>query len=327
MSIKLTNEFLPSVYIDFGEGKLFSNKIAEYFHRFDMWAGNEYMYASNDDGETFYSTEDTPTPIKFPRVAMSISRSTGNNIKVNQTDEVMFYDDGYEVLHEGELIKEIYDVSYPSLLFYEGETLADQMQGGMMCSPALICMPQYASIIHDGQVVSEGEKTIGEGERFNILVEASKHIKHNYNEGVYVVADQRRFIQSSYRMVDNQMKYAPKDDETIDECVFLIGGKECDAIFLTYGSFLKLRTDIVDGKVLFIVENASAYKESEAEVGVSHHLYWENGKVVNAGWDYVNPIERIYATALHGGGADRTFLLSELNKKHWEDGVLVEDWI
>ena len=343
---RLTGAFLPSVHLDFGQGKVFSNKIAESFQEFDF-EGKEYMYASNDDGDTY-----TITDIKCPRSAMGIDAATSNNVKVDISDVAICDRLGIIITHGDNVVIERDDIQYPSPLFYEGETVDNMVYpSSIVYRPALVCMPQYAPISHDGVIINEGVKPLCDGERFTIIVKANKTINNNLarwidgdsngwvkddsfrRSGVLVVADQRRFIQSSYRLTDDEVVYAPEGNTEPSNCLFVVGGKYCDAIFLSTGSILKIRANVNNGDVLFYVENSSVFKELDSVVSVYHRQYFDGVGISKLGNDYGSPIELVYASKIlsdiqtqgNRGRLFMSFMLSDLDKEHWEDGLVVDE--
>lgn len=82
--IKLSGEFQPNVYLDFGQGKIFSNRWAHGYVPFDTmgWkkTDNEkplYVYAENDDGSLYN------TGIECPSTLMCLDPNGNRSIKVD----------------------------------------------------------------------------------------------------------------------------------------------------------------------------------------------------------------------------------------------------
>lgn len=82
--IKLSGEFQPNVYFDFGQGKIFSNRWAHGYVPFDTmgWKKTEgekplYAYAENEDGSVYN------TGIECPSTLMCVDPNGGRNIKVD----------------------------------------------------------------------------------------------------------------------------------------------------------------------------------------------------------------------------------------------------
>ena len=84
----LSGVYQPSVFFDFGEGKLFSNKFAESLRPFPLMSGK------TDNGQPIYSYNDNSgryekTDRICPRCVAGIGNNESNNIKVDMANVVL----------------------------------------------------------------------------------------------------------------------------------------------------------------------------------------------------------------------------------------------
>lgn len=129
--IKLSGEFQPNVYLDFGQGKIFSNRWAHGYVPFDImgWkkTDNEnplYVYAENENGSLYN------TGIECPSTLMCIDPNGERNIKIDIFKGVELIDSNYVVRLEkynqryeylSYIAEDITDEEFDELLKLEGE--------------------------------------------------------------------------------------------------------------------------------------------------------------------------------------------------------------
>lgn len=99
--IKLSGEFQPNVYLDFGQGKIFSNRWAHGYVPFDTmgWkkTTNEkplYVYAENEDGSLYNTGIECPSTLMCidPNGEKSIKVDIFKGIELTGADEILRLD-------------------------------------------------------------------------------------------------------------------------------------------------------------------------------------------------------------------------------------------
>lgn len=311
----LSGSFQPSIFFDFGEGKLFSNKFAESLRPFPLMSGKE-LKNGVVSGQYIYALKNgryEKTDRICPRCIVGLGGNESNNIKVDVTKVVLLKDEGPLFLKDS--VEPEVEVGY---------------------RPSVICMPQYAPITHNGVVYGEADpiKPI-DGELFTVVVEPNYDItydlQNNPNEefirkgSVLLCADKRRFKAEAY----NSYSFVQEE-----EYKFKIGDEYCDFISLGVGSIIKIRSvvDDVDGKeiVCWIVENHKAFTPLPAYLLFDVECYYdeERDEIVDdhtsveyEGIIYANRYIA-EANASNGSFVDMNFVLSDDKTKDWRDRVI-----
>lgn len=270
-NVRLSGEFQPSIFLDFGEGMLSSNKFAESLRPFPLMSGK------TDNGQPIYELKNgryEMTDRICPRCIASIGGNESNNIKVDMGNVVIFEDEG--ILFNRSDVEPMIEVGY---------------------RPSVIAMPQHAPIVHDGVVYGEaGPIAPVDGELFTIVVEPNIDLMYEIDNprntsrdyitklirrsGVLLCADRRRFKAEAY----NSYEYSPEDVE-LDEIKykFRVGDNYCDFISLGVGSIIKMRCVAEADDVYWIVENHNAFEPLSAEIYTNVNRYYDedSGEMVS----------------------------------------------
>lgn len=272
----LSGEFQPSLFMDFGEGKLFSNKFAESLRPFPMMSGKTINEGETQpNGQYLYTKDGTKTDNICPRCAMSIGGGESNNVKVDMSRLVFLRDDG--------------------ILFYRDDA---EPLTNIGYRPSVICMPQYYPISHNGVVYSPVDKIRPvDGELYTIVVQPTPYLISELQSpkatdwvtitglirrtSVLLCADRRRFIAGAY----NSVEYCPEDNyQDIDtKCKFKLGDEFCDFISLGVGSIIKMRcvvdVEVIDGKdvemIYWVVENHNVFEPLAVNLSVDVENYYD----------------------------------------------------
>lgn len=320
----LSGSFQPSIFFDFGEGKLFSNKFAESLRPFPFMSGK------TDNGQPIYSYNDNSgryekTDRICPRCVAGIGNNESNNIKVDMANVVLLGDEG--------------------ILFNRGD-VEPMIEVGYR--PSVIAMPQHAPISHNGVVYGAADPILPvDGELFSMVVEPNidlmfdidntKYTTHEYITGlirkssVLLCADRRRFKAEAY----NSYEYSPEDVE-LDEIKykFKVGDEYCDFISLGVGSIIKMRC-VVDGDdVYWVVENHNAFEPLSAVVNIGVNRYYDEGSgEMVSDYNYYQYEGMVYAsryicdaqrkiTEVGAKFVEYSFDLSDNSDYDWRDRVI-----
>ena len=331
----LSKEFQPSVFFDFGEGKIMSNKFAESLRPFCLTTGEE-LKAEEVSGQYLYFVDATldqfvVTDEVCPRSAMNIGGNESNNIKVNVAN--------VRVLKEGSGVKFLVGGDIETELAYR---------------PSVIAMPQYATIVRDDTEYNSDNIKPVDGELYTIVVEPDidtmselyypRHQELNdvtFNSyirslirrsTVLLCADKRFFKWESYDEYGNYYPEHSYDSDIDTRFKFKMGDIYCDFIYMGVGSIIKLRSvvekELIDGvemtNVYWIVENHPCF------VPIDHEIYVESGPADDVILSRIEPKvcgSRIVADALSNmrngyRNVEYHYRLSDDTKKDWRDRVI-----
>lgn len=264
--VRLSRKFQPSVFFNFGEGEIFSNKFAESLRPFSLSTAEglngdgtrsfENVYRYDYQNHNYIETDR-----KCPRCAMGVGGNESNNIKVDLLQS--------SYVSDGELVK-IEDRGIYWDSWEETECVY---------KPSIIAMPQYAPIVRNGEFYGADNVRYLDGEVCTIVVEpnnAMRYFLENPNESysgdvasiirrssIMLFADKRRLKVESY---DEDGNYAPDSLSIEGNNMFKVGDSFCDCLCLGVGSIVKLRTvvDTIDGEdyVYWEVENHHSFHEN-----------------------------------------------------------------
>lgn len=290
MAKVLSRTFQPNIFMDFDNGKLFSNKIAESLSLFDLQSGEEpkssptgqYVYAYNGEKRMYEKT-----PYICPRCVIGLGVNESNNIKVDMADVVLFKPNGAYYYKTGEWWpsnnKEPLKEAGP--LFMQGDVTPLEEVG---YRPSLISMPQHGIISHGDVVFSQRDNANRiDGELFTVVVTPNvdfmREILDKQKEsvirrgGVMLCSDKRRLNPSSYVYSDGAVEYKPTDDYSSDDInyKFKVGQRFVEFIFVGVGSMIRLRSVVEnvgqnDEVAYWVVENNHEF--TEASDSISVHL-------------------------------------------------------
>lgn len=317
----LSGEYQPSIFFDFGEGKLFSNKFAESLRPFPLMSGK------TDNGQPIYEMKDgryEMTDSICPRCIASIGGNESNNIKVDMGNVVLLGDEG--ILFNRSDVEPMIEVGY---------------------RPSVIAMPQYAPIAHDGVVYGEADAiTPVDGELFTIVVEPNIDLMHEIEDprnttqdyiaklirrsSVLLCADRRRFKAEAY----NSIEFSPEDGEQDDmKYKFKIGDEYCDFISLGVGSIIKMRCVVEEDIVYWVVENHNVFQPLGVHLVVNVNKYYnEDDKVMEYDTNYYEYEGEVYASRYVCEANNKitetpryvelVYELSDDDSKDWRDRVI-----
>lgn len=288
---KLSGEFQPNVFLDFLDGKAYSNRWAEGLQEFNPQSGEVgtppkglYIYAKDDSG--IYNRTD----FICPRCVMCMDSTSSNNIKVDTRKITAFYDDVIFDEDSDEVIAEL-NGSGPRFYFREDGLLEDMILTRVTYRPAIICMPKVRNInrrVLGVDYITEPVK-ISDSEHYTIVVKPSKKVSNHLELSVdssnyeyiqsalvrgfvLLCADWRILSPKSYYVEDDgnaylsEYGYAPDDnvdyekEEHVDKysSKFKINGEFVDAIILSVGSIVRLQS-VVDNIIIDGVETEVTY--------------------------------------------------------------------
>lgn len=320
----LSGSFQPSIFFDFGEGKLFSNKFADSLRPFPLLSGK------TDNGQPIYSYNDNSgryeeTDRICPRCVAGIGNNESNNIKVDMGNVVLLGDEG--ILFNRSDVEPMTNTGY---------------------RPSVIAMPQYAPIVHDGVVYGEADViTPVDGELFTIVVEPNIDLMHEIEDpryttyeyitglirrsSVLLCADRRRFKAEAY----NSIEFSPEDGEQDDmKYKFKIGDEYCDFISLGVGSIIKMRCVVEEDIVYWVVENHNVFQPLGVHLVVNVNKYYnEDDKVMEYDTNYYEYEGVVYAsryicdaqrkiTEVGARYVEYSFELSNNDSYDWRDRVI-----
>lgn len=266
MSKKLSHIFRPNVFLDFGEGKIFSNKFAEGFAP-PPRKGNQ-IWMQKESGEEF-----EPIDAYVPCVGVELGGDNPNNIKINIQDTFEVWPYGEIVHRHNEEDNELFDrdIRMPIYLKEDGSQVG--APNAPRIRTCIVAMPQLGDVSHDGVVYSKGNK-IANGERFSVAVGGfgfdrgtSGYVYNIGDMAVLLCADPRRFQPKAYVYGRDTSKFEYGEDEYFypewegffptdeDEnnkyyktrdphYYFLVDGHKTEFIWLALGSFIQLKTVI-----------------------------------------------------------------------------------
>lgn len=317
----LSGEYQPSIFFDFGEGKLFSNKFAESLRPYPLMSGK------TDNGQPIYEMKNgryEKTDRACPRCIASIGDNESNNIKVDMGNVVILEDEG--ILFNKDDAEPMTNTGY---------------------RPSVIAMPQYAPIVHDGVVYGEADPIAPvDGELFTIVVEPNIDLMHEIEDpryttqdyiaglirrsSVLLCADRRRFKAEAY----NSIEFSPEDGEQDDmKYKFKVGDEYCDFISLGVGSIIKMRCVVEEDLVYWIVENHNVFEPLGVHLVVNVNKYYnEDDKVMEYDTNYYEYEGVVYASRYVCEANNKitetpryvelVYELSDDDSKDWRDRVI-----
>lgn len=256
MSKKLSNIFQPNVFMDFGEGKIFSNKFAEGFAP-PPRKGNQ-IWMQKESGEGY-----EPIDAGVPCVGVELGGDNPNNIKLNIQDIYGVYQYGKIVHWHNEAMNEEFDRPIKMPIYMKSEDSPIGPDTATNMRTCIVAMPQLGDVSHDGIVYSKGKKVVN-GERFSVAVGGfgydrgtSKYVSDIGDMAVLLCADPRRFQPKAYidgfkTDIGYISGFYPTDAEINDEnydpktphYYFMFDGHKTEYIWLALGSFIQLNTVI-----------------------------------------------------------------------------------
>lgn len=270
--VRLSGKFQPSVFFNFGEGEVFSNKFAESLRPFSLHTAEgmngdgkrsfENVYQYDYNNHNYIKTDR-----KCPRCALEIGGNESNNIKVDLLK--------LSYVSDGELVK----IEDRGIYWDSYGWVGNEEDSKCAYKPSIIAMPQYAPIVRDGIIYDADYARYSDGEVFTIVVEPNNPMSHFLSNprrtssdyisalirrsSIILFADKRRLKTESY---DEDGYYAPDSYETEGRYKFKIGDSLCDCLCLGVGSMVKLRTvvDTIDDEdyVYWEVENHHSFHEN-----------------------------------------------------------------
>lgn len=282
--IKLSGEFQPNVYFDFGQGKIFCNRWAQGFVHppfYPQEADNPlYVYAEDDNGNLYN------TGYICPRCASCIDPEVSANVKVDITRNFVSIDTypnpeygGIWDNYTGEYIANLRNagINY----FSKSPKSVDDLLEDTTIRPTIVFMPLVRDIVKNTVSYAKVDK-VDEGDLFTVAVLPCADGEPSKNDFLILCADKRLFIPQSYKtdgefkrifIPDENVMYYENNEkvENVDDysCKFRVNGKFVNFLYLSAGSMVCLRTVVdtfnirgVDTKVTYWeVDNALPMQE------------------------------------------------------------------
>ena len=300
MSKKLSRIFQPNVFLDFGEGKIFSNKFAEGFAP-PPKSGENQLYIKNDEGkyEPYFGFYDQEIDFNFdgfvPSVGVELGGDNTNNLRLNIQDVIKLYGGAQIIFHHmGYSINfdEKGKIGLPVLQKENGDVVVYASNEPNMRT-WIVTMPQVGEVSHNGIIYSKGNEVV-DGERFSVAIGGFgfDKVERGYiydirDMSVLLCADPRRFQPKAYVNGRDISKFEYGEDEAFspewsgffptDEDMnnkyyktedphyyFMVNGQKTEYIWLALGSFIQMKTVVeVDD-----VGNKQVYWEVENNKGM-----------------------------------------------------------
>lgn len=333
--MKLSGNFQPNVFFDFGHGAVYANRFAQAFMEFPFFhAEGEnaryYVYAEDDDGNLYN------TGFAWPRCAACFDTKGASCMKVDTNVLIGVDEDGvFDYSYNIPDYEDILSLKNSGINIAEKEPSGSYLDSWMYVCQSIVFMPQVRPLKKGGKTYCGVDK-VSEGDKFCVAALGK-------GNPVYICSDRRMFMSQSYWYLNSNGKYDfsegyyhPDEDtayindkgesiENVDDysCKFLINGEFVSTLLLAPGTICTFEAVVdvfpingVDTEVIYWVADSHAKWYEMKETG---RVEWET---LDFGYQTVYLPPKVYSTEKYSDDSYRVYYVDER-----DDSIAFEDRI